>query len=76
MRFAAPASRTAPTEPHWRGLADAWRTSIVTALEDKASKESPLEHKLVRFLMGDFVSAISELERPRAVVKTARTGSV
>ena len=45
-----------------KGVADAWRTSIVTALEDKTSKESPLEHKLVKFLMGDFVEAINELE--------------
>lgn len=45
-----------------KGVADAWRTSIVTALEDKASKENPLEHKLVKFLMSDFVEAINELE--------------
>ena len=49
-----------------KGVADAWRTSIVTALEDKASKESPLEHKLVKFLMGDFVEAITELEAKKA----------
>lgn len=49
-----------------KGVVDAWRTSIVTALEDKASKESPLEHKLVKFLMGDFVDAISELEAKKA----------
>lgn len=49
-----------------KGVADAWRTSIVTALEDKASKESPLEHKLVRFLMSDFVEAINELEAKKA----------
>lgn len=49
-----------------KGVADAWRTSIVTALEDKASKESPLEHKLVKFLMSDFVEAITELEAKRA----------
>jgi len=49
-----------------RGVADAWRTSIVTALEDKASKESPLEHKLVKFLMSDFVEAITELEAKKA----------
>jgi len=49
-----------------KGVADAWRTSIVTALEDKASKESPLEHKLVKFLMGDFVEAIKELENRKA----------
>ncbi|WP_417473302.1 N-6 DNA methylase [Luteimonas mephitis] len=49
-----------------KGVADAWRTSIVTALEDKASKQSPLEHKLVKFLMGDFVEAITELEAKKA----------
>ena len=49
-----------------KGVADAWRTSIVTALEDKAGKESPLEHKLVKFLMGDFVEAINELEARKA----------
>lgn len=48
------------------GVVDAWRTSIVTALEDKASKESPLEHKLVKFLMSDFVEAITELEAKKA----------
>lgn len=49
-----------------KGVADAWRTSIVTALEDKASKHSPLEHKLVKFLMSDFVDAINELEAKKA----------
>ena len=45
-----------------RGVVDAWRTSIVTALEDKTSKDRPLEHKLVTFLMGSFVSELEELE--------------
>ncbi|NYE61097.1 type I restriction enzyme M protein [Duganella sp. 1224] len=49
-----------------KGVADAWRISIVTALEDKASKESPLEHKLVKFLMSDFVDGITELEAKKA----------
>lgn len=49
-----------------KGVADAWRTSIVTALEDKASKESPLEHKLVKFLLSDFVEAINDLEAKKA----------
>jgi len=40
---------------------DAWRTSIVTALEDKASRKAR-GHKLVKFLMSDFVEAINELE--------------
>ena len=54
-----------------QGVADAWRTSIVTALEDKASKESPLEHKLVKFLMSDFVDAITELEAKKAKLEGA-----
>jgi len=49
-----------------RGVVDAWRTGIVTALEDKARRESPLEHKLVRFLMGGFVDEIAELEAKKA----------
>ncbi len=49
-----------------KGVADAWRTSIVTAMEDKASKDSPLEHKLVKYLMSDFVEAIGELEAKKA----------
>jgi type I restriction enzyme M protein len=53
-----------------KGVADAWRTSIVTALEDKASKESPLEHKLVKFLMSDFVEAITELEAKKVELES------
>ncbi|TDE34837.1 SAM-dependent DNA methyltransferase [Antarcticimicrobium sediminis] len=49
-----------------RGVADAWRTSIVTALEDKRNKENPLDHKLVSFLMGPFVTQIAELEARKA----------
>ena len=49
-----------------RGVADAWRTSIVTALEDKGNKENPLDHKLVAFLMGGFVAEIAELEARKA----------
>ncbi|SNR67645.1 SAM-dependent DNA methyltransferase [Paracoccus sediminis] len=49
-----------------RGVVDAWRTSIVTALEDKGSKESSLDHKLVSFLMGGFVREIAELEARKA----------
>lgn len=53
-----------------RGVVDAWRISIVTALEDKGSKESPLDHKLVTFLMGGFVREIAELEARKAELDT------
>jgi type I restriction enzyme M protein len=49
-----------------KGVADAWRTSIITALEDKVGKETPLEHKLVKLLMSDFVESINELEARKA----------
>ena len=49
-----------------KGVADAWRTSIVTALEDKGNKENPLDHKLVNFLMGPFVTEIAQLEAQKA----------
>ena len=53
-----------------KGVADAWRTSIVTALEDKASKDSPLEHKLVKFLLSDFVIELAELEAKKAELES------
>ncbi|WP_319531961.1 N-6 DNA methylase [uncultured Cohaesibacter sp.] len=49
-----------------KGVIDAWRTSIVTALDDKSSKENPLDHKLVAFLMADFVRELTELEARKA----------
>jgi len=52
------------------GVMDAWRTSIVTALEDKASKHSPLEHKLVKFLLGDFVAGLAELDAKKAELES------
>ena len=45
-----------------KGVVDAWRTSILTALDDEQSKDDPLEHKLVKFLMAEFVEALAELE--------------
>jgi len=49
-----------------RGVIDAWRTSIITALEDNTCKQSPLEHKLVKFLLGEFVAGLAELDAKMA----------
>ena len=49
-----------------KGVVDAWRTSILTALDDEQSKDNPLDHKLVKFLMTDFVEALTELEARKA----------
>ncbi|MFP5302387.1 class I SAM-dependent DNA methyltransferase [Cobetia sp. SIMBA_158] len=43
------------------GVVDAWRTSIVSLLEDDQSKTNPLDHRLVHFLLADYVSELEEL---------------
>lgn len=48
------------------GVVDAWRASILTALDDDQSKNKPLDHKLVQFLMAEFVEALAELEARKA----------
>ena len=49
-----------------RGVVDAWRTSILTALIDTEAKGDPLDHKLVKFLMAGFVDALALLEARKA----------
>ena len=49
-----------------KGVVDAWRTSILTALDDERAKDNPLDHKLVKFLMAGFVEALAELEARKA----------
>ncbi len=49
-----------------KGVVDAWRTSILTALDDEQSKDNPLDHKLVSFLMAEFVQSLADLEARKA----------
>ncbi|MCW9057839.1 MAG: type I restriction-modification system subunit M [Gammaproteobacteria bacterium] len=60
------------------GVIDAWRTSIVTALEDKQDKSNPLDHKLVRFLLDEFVDELEQLQARKAEldsqIKAAEAG--
>ncbi len=49
-----------------KGVVDAWRTSILTALGDEQHKGNPLDHKLVKCLMGDFIQTLAELEARKA----------
>ncbi len=44
------------------GVVEGWVTTILTALEDGGSKASPLDHKLVKQLMPEFLAEISEVE--------------
>ncbi|MBX3634773.1 MAG: SAM-dependent DNA methyltransferase, partial [Rubrivivax sp.] len=49
-----------------KGVIDAWRTSILTALEDDGAKDNPLDHKLVKALLADFVEALAALQARKA----------
>lgn len=53
-----------------KGVIDAWRISIITGLDDKKSKLNPLEHKLVKFLMSDFIEDIIELETKKTELES------
>jgi len=48
------------------GLAEAWQASILAILEDEKSKENPLEHKLVRALMTDYIARLEAIEEKKA----------
>ncbi|ABN90708.1 type I restriction-modification system M subunit [Burkholderia pseudomallei] len=49
-----------------KGVVDAWRTSVLTALDDEKSKDNPHEHKLVKFLMADFIEELAEMDAKKA----------
>ncbi len=54
-----------------QGLIRGWRDTIVSELVDEDAKKqnkkyNPLDHKLVKFLLSDFVEAIEELEAKKA----------
>lgn len=51
-----------------KGVVDAWRTSILTAMDDDQSKDNPLDHKLVKFLLAEFVDALAEQEARKATL--------
>ncbi len=48
------------------GVVDAWRTSIITLLEDEQNKTNPLDHKLVTFLLADYVAELENLQARKA----------
>jgi type I restriction enzyme M protein len=61
------------------GLLESWEASIVNALEDEASKDNGLDHKLVTRLLPDYLADIEELQANKAdleaTVKAAIGGS-
>jgi len=40
------------------GLVESWEASILNAIEDKASDEAAIDHKLVKFLLLEYLAAI------------------
>lgn len=48
------------------GVVDAWRTSIITLLKDDRNKSNPLDHKLVTFLLADYVAELENLQARKA----------
>jgi type I restriction enzyme M protein len=60
------------------GVIEGWVTTIVTALEDEKDKSDPLDHKLVKRLLPEFLEEIAAAEGVVAeldgVVKAASAG--
>ncbi|MBN2196979.1 MAG: N-6 DNA methylase, partial [Polyangiaceae bacterium] len=56
------------------GLVEAWETSILTALDDKRTKENPLDHRLVKRLLPEYLEELGELEAKRAELEATIKG--
>ena len=49
-----------------KGVIDAWRSSVLASLEDESAKDDPLDHKLVKDLLGAFVAELAALEAKKS----------
>jgi type I restriction system adenine methylase (hsdM) len=54
---------------------DGWVTTITTALDDKAVKGNPLDHRLVRVLLPEYLAEIKEAEARRAELDATIQGA-
>ena len=57
------------------GLVEAWEVSILTAMEDKQSKDNPFDHRLVRRLLPEYLTDISELGAKKAELDATIKGA-
>lgn len=57
------------------GLVEAWSTSVLTALEDSSSKDNPLDHKLVKKLLPEYLDELAELEAKKAELDATVKGA-
>ncbi|MCB9576019.1 MAG: SAM-dependent DNA methyltransferase [Polyangiaceae bacterium] len=58
------------------GLVEAWETSILTAMDDKKSKDNPFDHRLVKRLLPEYLDAIAELEATKAELDATVKGAM
>jgi len=60
-------------------VVDGWVTTIITALDDKTDKDNPLDHRVVRVLLPEYLHEIRAAEARRAeldaTIKTATSSS-
>jgi type I restriction enzyme M protein len=57
------------------GLVEAWETSILTALEDGKAKDNPLDHRLVKRLLPEYLADLAELEAKKAELEASLKGA-
>jgi type I restriction enzyme M protein len=57
------------------GLVEAWETSILTAMEDRKSKNNLLDHRLVKRLLPEYLESISDLEAKKAELDATIKGA-
>ena len=57
------------------GLVEAWETSVLTALDDGKSKDNPLDHRLVKRLLPEYLADIAELEAKKAELEATIKGA-
>ena len=56
-------------------MVDGWVTTITTALDDKKVKGNPLDHRLVRILLPEFLDEIQEAATQRAELEATIKGA-
>jgi len=57
------------------GLVEAWETSILTALDDGTSKDNPLDHRLVKRLLPEYLADLADLEGKKAELEATIKGA-
>ncbi len=57
------------------GLVEAWETSILTALADGKSKDNPLDHRLVKRLLPEYLADLADLEAKNAEMEATIKGA-